>query len=125
MNYRRFTSILLMLLMLTPSMVCFMAVCPEKAYAAIEKPVPPCHETEKSDSTSLMFMGDCTQNDLGQASTFDMPLPLLALFFIAIIVPAVLFSLYAFAGMRPSGVDPPFRGRASFHRILITQRILQ
>lgn len=126
MNFRRLLSTVLMLLMLTPSMVCFMAVCPEMAHAAVEKPMPPCHGmTNTKSSSGPMLMEDCMKNDLGQISTFDMPLPDLALIFVAFILPVIAFSFPAFAGMRSSGADPPPKGRASFHRILITQRILQ
>ena len=127
MNFRRLLSTALMLLMLTPSMVCFMAVCPETAHATVEKPVPPCHgmNKETKSSSAPMLMEDCMQNDLGQASTFDMPLFDVAWFLVAFILPVTAFSFPAFAGMRSSGADPPIKGRASFHRILITQRILQ
>jgi hypothetical protein len=127
MNFRRLLSTVLMLLMLTPSMVCFMAVCPEMAHAAVEKPMPPCHgmNKETKSSSGPMLMEDCMQNDLGQVSTFDIPLPDLAWVLVAFILPVIAFSFPAFAGMRSSGTDPPIKGRASFHRILITQRILQ
>jgi hypothetical protein len=126
MRLRRLTVAILMLLMLTPSMVCVMAVCPEKAQAATEKPTPPCHGgEEKSPASGPMFMGDCTLNDLGQASTFDLPLPVLALLFITFVLPVTLFKLPSFTKTYSSGVDPPPKGRASFRRLLITQRILQ
>lgn len=127
MNFRRLLSTFLMLLMLTPSMVCFMAVCPEMAHAAVEQPTPPCHDMNKETKSSSgpMLMEDCMQNDLAQTPTLDMPLPDLAWVFVAFILPVIAFSFPAFAGMRSSGTDPPIKGRASFHRILITQRILQ
>ena len=127
MGLRRILNIILMLLMLTPSMVCFMAVCAEMAHAAVEKPVPPCHGMgkETKSSSAPMLMEDCMQNDLGQVSTVDMPLPDITWFLVAFILPVMVFDFPAFAGMRSSGTDPPFKGRASFHRILITQRILQ
>jgi len=116
-----------MLLMLTPSMVCFMAVCPEMAHAAIEEPAPPCHgmNKETNSSTALMLMEDCMQNDLGQSPTFAIPLPDASWFLAAFIVPVIFLSFSAFAGIHFSGADPPPKGRASFHRILITQRIRQ
>ncbi len=127
MNFRGTINAFLMLLMLTPSMVCFMAVCPEKAHAAVEKPAQPCHgmTKEKKSSSGPMLMEDCMKNDLGQVSTIDTPLPNLVWVFIAFILPVVVLSLPVFTGMRSSGTDPPPKGRASFQRILITHRILQ
>jgi hypothetical protein len=127
MSFRRVLSTALMLLMLTPSMVCFMAVCSEMAHASVGQPAPPCHgmNKETKSSSGPMLMEDCMQNDLGQASSFDMPLPYLAWFLVAFILPITAFSLPAVAGMRSYGADPPIKGRASFHRLLVTQRIRQ
>ncbi|MBI1327861.1 MAG: hypothetical protein GC136_09500 [Alphaproteobacteria bacterium] len=127
MGFHRFLRTILMLLMLTPSMVCFMAVCPGVANAAVENPAPPCHgmNKETESSSGIMLMEDCMQNDLGQASAFDMPLPHIVWVLVAFILPVVAFNFPAFANIRLSGGDPPPKGRASFHRILITQRILQ
>lgn len=105
-----------------------MAVCPEMAHAAVEQPTtPPCHgmNKETKSSSGPMLMEDCMQNDLAQAPILDMPLPDLTLVFVAFILPIITFIFPTFAGMRSSGTDPPIKGRASFHRILITQRILQ
>lgn len=125
MNFRRFILSVLMFLMLTPSMVCITAVCPEKAHASTQEPAPPCHDTQEKSSSGPRFMGDCTLNDLGPGASFDLPLPVLALLFIAFVLPVALFNCPVFAKVYSSGADPPPKGRASFHRILITQRILQ
>lgn len=126
MEIRRCLNIILMLLMLTPSMVCFMTVSVESAHAAaIEKSAPPCHEMEKKSSSSPMFMADCTKNDLASVSLGDLPLPQLALFSVAFVISALFLTNTLSTRMRLSGVDPPIRGRPSFHRILITHRILQ
>jgi hypothetical protein len=124
MNFTRLISTILMLLMVTPSMVCFMAVCPQMAHAAVDEPMPPCHSVNKETKSSPgpMLMEDCMQNDLGQASTVDIPVPDLAWVLVPFILPILAFN---FPGMRTSGADPPPKRRASFHRILITQRILQ
>ncbi len=127
MGLRQILNIALMLLMLTPSMVCFMASCPEMAHAAVEKPLPPCHgmTQETKSSTGPMLMQECMQNDLGQVATVDIPLPDLALIFVAFILSVIALSFPTFTGKHFSSADPPPKGRASFHRILITQRILQ
>lgn len=127
MGLYRILNIALMLLMLTPSMVCIMVVCPEIAYATVEKSMPPCHGiNQKLKSPSgPMLIEDCMKNDLGQSSTVDMPLPDIVFFLFAFIFPVLAIVFPKFAGMRSSGADPPPKGRASFHRILIKQRILQ
>ncbi len=126
MNFRRILMQFLMLLMLTPSMACVMTMCPEPAQAAQIQ--PPCHEAGLEQGSPLsvpMLVKDCLQNDLGQASAFDIPLPV----FIHLVAGFLLSVALVMAGSlrvaHAYGTDPPPRTRISFHRLLVTQRIRQ
>lgn len=70
-------------------------------------------------------MEDCMGTDLAQASNADAPLPAIAWILVPFILPLSALPVPLVAGMRTYGSDPPPTRRASFHRILITQRILQ
>jgi hypothetical protein len=120
---RRFISTLLLLLMLTPSMVCVMVFCPEMAQAAVAKPMP-CHDSGQNADRAPMLAGDCLQNDLGQGSVTNIPLPLLALIFAGFLLPLTIIGAARHV-LPPQPADRPPKRRPSFHRILITQRILQ
>lgn len=125
---RRTLTALLMLLMLTPAMVCVMTLCPEPAQAAAE--VPPCHEgatPARDDAPRVpMLAGDCLLNDLGTATAPDLPEPPAVFLVLMFMVPAMLAFIPLPAAYRLAARAPPRpRGRASFHRLLITRRILQ
>lgn len=124
MMVRRFISMFLFLLMLTPSMVCVMTFCPEVAQAAVEKPMP-CHDTAQNTDRAPMLAGDCLQNDMGQGSLANIPLPFFAFIFAGFLLPLALIGMTRYSGYSLRPADRPPKRRASFHRILITQRILQ
>lgn len=124
MTLRRFISTILLLLMLTPSMVCVMTFNPEMAQAAVEKPMP-CHDMAQNTDRAPMLAGDCLQNDLGQSVAIDVPLPFIAFVLVSFILPLTFIGMAKHAGHRLVLTGPPPRRRPSFHRILITQRILQ
>jgi hypothetical protein len=105
-------------------MVCVMTFCPEMAQAAVEKPMP-CHGAAKNTDRAPMLAGDCLQNDLGQGITIDIPLPFISFILVSFILPLTFVAMAKYAGHRLVLIDPPPRRRPSFHRILITQRILQ
>lgn len=126
MNFRRILMQFLMLLMLTPSMACFMTMCPEPAQAAQVQ--PPCHEvgSEKYSPLSVpMLVKDCLQNDLGQVSDFDIPLPVFIYLVAGFLLSVTLVMAGNFRLAHARGTDPPPRTRISFHRLLVTQRIRQ
>lgn len=129
---RRIIISFLMLLMLTPAMVCVMTVCPEPARAGVASAdVPPCHGGASADHDSAprapMLAGDCLMNDLGAgAQAPDVPFPALAFILVPFLLPALLsFAPSAGAGLLSVRAPPGPRTRVSFHRLLITSRILQ
>lgn len=128
MNARHILTVFLMLLMLTPSMVCFMAFCPEAAQAA-EKPMP-CHETaDKKDRSDLskipMLAKDCLKNDLGQTETISVPESGNGFLKLSFFIPLMLMGFQIPSHTRRWATDPPPTRRISFHRLLITQRLRQ
>lgn len=123
----------LMFLMLTPSMVCFMSFCPAQAQirmSAAEK-IMPCHgdqvRKDKSDAAHFpMLAKDCMKNDLGQASFMDVPLPSGDFLILSFVLSGIFFRLQMPARLRFSGTGPPVvGGRPSFQRLLLTQRFRQ
>lgn len=129
---RRIIISFLMLLMLTPAMVCVMTLCPEPARAGeTAADVPPCHgavsAAEDSAPRAPMLAGDCLMNDLGAgAAAPDVPFPALAFILVPFLLPAMLsFAPPAGTGLLSARAPPGPRTRASFHRLLITSRILQ
>jgi len=63
MHMKRVLPGFLVLLMLTPSLVCFMAFCPTQAKAEML-----CHQDSNDDNSDLMFFSDCSGVDLQQAN---------------------------------------------------------
>lgn len=127
---RRLMIFFLMLLMLTPAMVCVMTLCPEPAQAGIVADVPPCHDAAPADTDAAprvpMLAGDCLMNDLGAAADApDVPFPALAFILVPFLLPAMLSFAPPAAGLLSARAPPGPNARASFHRILITSRILQ
>lgn len=124
---RRVLTVFLMLLMLTPAMVCAMGF--DAPAAAETVAVPPCHAV--SDNTPAppaavpMLVQDCLQHDLAAVDHVDTPAPLgtfliwaWALPLLALAVPLRMTSLLAHP-------PPPPSRRASFHRLLVTLRLRQ
>ncbi len=135
MYLRRLLVHILMLLMLTPAMVCLMPCCPDKAAAAAPAEKP-CHEMAAAEdipapagpeSPTVPMLGqDCLKNDLGAASvTADMPVPQGALFpaLALLFIPALAVALPRPVGAPHRGADPPPGRHPSFHRLLLTLRL--
>lgn len=139
---RRAISLFLMVLMLTPAMVCVMTFCPDVAHSAVTGDAPPCHGQggmaegmakgndmpHKSPLKPPVLSLDCLHNDLSTPpAAGDLPPPLLALFLFMAFLPLWAFSPPVLVRkILPARAPPLYDGvRASFHRLLVTQRILQ
>lgn len=106
---RRLISIFLLLLMLTPSMVCVMTFCPDMAHAAVEKPMP-CHDVVQKTGRAPMLAGDCFRNELGQGSLANISLPLFAFIFTAFLLPLTIIGMTGRTGFSLKPADRPPKG---------------
>ena len=80
---KKITLTLLTLIMVMPSLVCSVSLCPMKAAQAAEigastNAAMPCHEQAKdikSDTDTVMLMTDCMGVDLQKAATAQIDIP--------------------------------------------------
>lgn len=125
---KKFLATLIMLVMLTPSLVCAMPVCSEPAKAAaVEQPCAGHVNNAESKKEQVNFLQDCTGVDLQMASapSIEKPDTYKDFIFTAFDVPAMsAWSFGEAVGMRG---PPPFEWRqvsqSHLPVFLTTQRI--
>lgn len=131
---RKLINAILMLLMLTPSMVCVMTFCPEPAAAKqiAEQELPPCHQPNSSENqgdgvdnmAGPMLMQDCTLGDLSPSPMIDLPAKTGAFIVLGFIIPALMMGL-PLSRAHPSGrisTGPPLWRQSGYSCLLSTQR---
>jgi len=121
MGLRRYITAVLMLLMLTPSMVCFKSICVAEAMAG--GAMPCCKDMAAHKSIGITLIQDCLHNDLTQVGTVKMPVPDVAVLFIALAAFTFLLTPFARNGGAMRLARPPPEPYADpFAILLATQR---
>lgn len=119
MSLRSGLHMLLMLLMVMPSMVCFGSMC-AAGKMNMNAAMPDCHMAMAGKTIKgVMLIKDCLKNDVGQSMLVEMPVPDGAVIVLGLMALMLMIPLPA-RGMLPRPAYPPPDPRANSRTILLS-----
>jgi hypothetical protein len=118
MSLRSGLHMLLILLMVMPSMVCFPSIC-AAGKMNMSAAIPDCHKAIAKTVTGVVLMKDCLKNDVGQSALVEMPAPDGAVIVLGLMALMMLIALPARKAL-PRLAHPPPDSRFSSRYILLS-----
>jgi hypothetical protein len=123
MSLRSGLHMLLMLLMVMPSMVCFPSIC-AAGKMSISASMPDCHMTMAQKTVKgVVLMKDCLKNDVGESAPVKMPAPDGAIIILGLVALMTLLPLPARNVLPRPAYPPPGLRKNSRSILLATLRL--